>query len=216
MIVRAIDGRYLGHPLFFFHRKERPWQRVSPASKFMHSSCQGVQLQKLKHEMVTGKQNCNLFSSGLALTKECRAPVVSVSGPGALCVGAGALLSGPGAFCVQARPSVWGPGAHCVGPQRSLSRCAPAVSVSGPGAFGWFLRRGPGRPCAVNVGARHRLRRRRSSPTLFALGRSLCQAAVLLSYFAGPSSDPRATQPLLRAPATHPIAPSLLCAGPQL
>ena len=34
MIVRAIDGRYLGHPFLFSIEKERPWQRLSPASKF--------------------------------------------------------------------------------------------------------------------------------------------------------------------------------------
>ena len=92
MIVRAIDGRYLGHPLFFSIEKEWPWQRMSPASKFMQSSCQGVRIQKLKHEMVTGKQNCKLFSSaGLHSQKSvelrwplCRGPTLSASGSGAL------------------------------------------------------------------------------------------------------------------------------------
>ena len=33
--IRAIDGRYLGHPFFLFIGKERPWQRLSSASKFI-------------------------------------------------------------------------------------------------------------------------------------------------------------------------------------
>ena len=61
MTVRAIDGRYLGHPFFFSIEEELPWQRLSPASKFIQSSCQSFGIQKLEHEMVTGKQNCKLL-----------------------------------------------------------------------------------------------------------------------------------------------------------
>ena len=39
MIVRAIDGRFLGHPFFFSIKKERPWERLSPASKLIQSEC---------------------------------------------------------------------------------------------------------------------------------------------------------------------------------
>ena len=39
VIVRAIDGRFLGHPFFSpsTNFKERLWQRLSPASKHMQS-----------------------------------------------------------------------------------------------------------------------------------------------------------------------------------
>ena len=139
MIVRAIDGRFLGHPFFFSIEKERPWQRLSPASKHIQSEffihlCRAPPL------------------SGCL----CWAPALSVSGPGALCVGAWRSLcrglalsvSGPGALCV--RPwcslcralalSVSGPGALCVGPVLSVSGpgalCrAVVLSVSGPGTL---------------------------------------------------------------------------------
>ena len=53
------------------------------------------------------------------------APALSVSGPGALCVGLSRCLSGPGALCVGPRRSLWGPVLA-----RSL-RQAPVLSVSG-------------------------------------------------------------------------------------
>ena len=91
----------------------------------------------------------------------CQALALSVSGPGALCVGPRfraptLFVSGPGAVCFGARRSlcrrlalsVSGPGAVCVWPRRylyqgpSLSRSfcrslcrAPALSVSGRGAL---------------------------------------------------------------------------------
>ena len=37
MIVGALDGRFLGHPFLFSIEKERPWQRLSPASKLRRS-----------------------------------------------------------------------------------------------------------------------------------------------------------------------------------
>ena len=80
-----------------------------------------------------------------ARRSQCQTPVLSalsVSGPGALCVGAPALsVSGSGAFRVAPRRSLCrilalslsGSGALCVGLQRSLCR-APALCLSGPGA----------------------------------------------------------------------------------
>ena len=117
----------------------------------MQSSCQGIRIQKLKHEMVTGKQNCKLFSSaGLHSQKSvklrwslCRGPGLSASGPGEAPRRAPALsgsasgpalsVSGPGALSVGAGALSVGAGALCRGP-RFLCRglALSALSVSGP------------------------------------------------------------------------------------
>ena len=129
MIVRAIDGRYLGHPCFFSIEKERPWQRLSPASKFIQSSCHGFSTQKLKHEMVTGKQSCKLFlSAGLHSPK-------SVESSGGLCVGAQrSLCRGSDALCRGPALSVSEPGGLCVGARRSLRRARHCL-CGGPALF---------------------------------------------------------------------------------
>ena len=107
MIVRAIDGRYLNHPFFCSIEEELPWQRLSPASKFIQSSCQSFGIQKLKHEVVTGKQNCKLFSSAglrpqtnVELQRPVGAPHSLCRAP-TLCVGAQrSLCRGPALLCV--------------------------------------------------------------------------------------------------------------------
>ena len=69
----------------------------------------------------------------------CRAPALSVSGPGALCVGPGAVSLSVSCPAI----SVSSPVALCVRARRSLCR-GPALSVWGPGVGAWrSLRRAP-------------------------------------------------------------------------
>ena len=92
MIVRAIDGRFLGHP-FFLHRK-----RMAMATAAVSVQAHTIRICKRKFTSIT--------------------PALSVSGPGALCVGPRRLSLSVGASAL------------CVGPRRSLRR-APALFASG-------------------------------------------------------------------------------------
>ena len=154
MIVRAVDGRFLDHPFLFSIEKERPWQRPSPASKFIQSSCQGFGIKNSNMKCNLKAKLQTVFVSRLALTNEFRAPVVSVSEANALCLGPALSVSGPGAALCRA-PALSGrlcvgPGALCVGPRPSLPRrclChGSALSVSGPALCV---------PGALCVGAQH-------------------------------------------------------------
>ena len=166
--------------------------------------------------MVTGKQNCKLFSSaGLHSQKSvelrwslCRSPMLSVSRPGTLCVGPDALCRGPAL-------SVSGPGTVlcrapalcsrlCVGAWRSLCHgptlCMGPALLSGPAVSG---------PCALCVGALS-VWARRSLPALcrgtsgnLSVGarRSLCRGRRSVS---GPGS-------LCRGPTLSVSECSALC-----
>ena len=148
----------------------------------------------------------------------------SVSGPGALCVGARALcraparfVSGPGADLCWAL-FVAGPGAPCVGARRICQ--AWAVSVSAPGALcrapALFVS-GP----ALCVGARRSLCRdpalsvgsRRRGPAVLSQD-SVCQVpAVCVS---GPSAFCLSGRSFCRGPALCVAAQRSLCQGPAL
>ena len=154
----------------------------------MQSSCQGVRVQPLKHEMVTGKQSCKLFSSaGLHSQKSvelrwslCRGPALSASRRGAalcrapavsdrLCVGARrSRCRAPALSLSRLALSVSGPAAACVGP--ALSVWGPALSASGPNALcRGVLRRSLCRGAALSM----------SGPGN--LCRGLCQGPAVLS-----------------------------------
>ena len=153
MIVRAIDGRFVGHPFFLSIEKERPWQRLSKASKHIQSEffihvCRAPPLSRC----LCRAQALSVSGPGPAARCQgpagprrslCRGPALfvsrpgAVSGPGALCVRARRSVSGsvlgPGgplpALCVSLSSAVSVPGTLCVGPRRSL-RQPPQRSLS--------------------------------------------------------------------------------------
>ena len=154
MIVRAIDGRFLGHPFIFSIEKERPWQRLSPRPESRIGHRRSLSLRVGPRRFLCRGPTLSVWAprSLCRAPALCQASALSVSGPGALCR-ASALLSGPGAPCSGpgslGRGSVWGfggSGALCVESRRSLCR-ASALSGSGPNT----LSVGPGALC---VGAR--------------------------------------------------------------
>ena len=192
MIVRAIDGRYLGHPFFVSIEKERQWQLLLPASKFKQSSRQSFWISK--HEMVAGELNCKLFS---ACTHK------RVSSSGALCVGARrSLCRARRSLAVSVfgarRARCVGPRAlcRCVGPRRSLCR-GPALSMSGPALCVSVSMSGP----ALSV----------SSP---ALSVKICVGAQQSSPGALCVVAQQAPGALCRGPALSVSGPALSVSGP--
>ena len=74
MIIRAIDRRYLGHPFIFSIPKERPWQRLSPASKFIklqiHTTSTGTTSKTLILEQQSPAAAGFSFSGSTTLVQE--------------------------------------------------------------------------------------------------------------------------------------------------
>ena len=105
----------------------------------------------------------------------CRAPALSASGPGALCVGRGPGLSvsGSGALCRGPALSVSGPNAlFCVEARRSVCRhpSSPRVPSSDPRATHLALRAPSSDPCATHP-ARHVLFFQERAPNLTVWGK---------------------------------------------
>ena len=235
MIVRAIDGRFVGHPFFLSIQKERPWQRLSQASKHVPSEffihlCRAPPLSRCL----------------------CRAQALSVSGPGPAARAQGSLfVSWPGGASAVSALSVSGPGALRVpGPALSVSgsvlgtggplptlclSLSPAVSASGPGPFGALqrslcprsLRQAPQRfpdafcvgppwslcrPSALYVGARRSLCQAR---------RSLCGGSAIWFSVSGAlrqstCQSPGALYVGARRSSLRRGRPGALCVGPAL
>ena len=130
-----------------------PGCRQRPNSYSLHAKVFESKNSNMK--LSQESKTATVFDSRLALTKECRAPVVSVSDPTL-------SVSRPGSVCVGPQRSVSGPSAVCVGPRRcsvsgsgtlrpSLCR-GLLLSVSGPGALYVGARRSlyPGAPKYAN------------------------------------------------------------------
>ena len=194
MIVRAIDGRYLGHQFPF--SIEREWRKrtamaTGVASIQIHTIFMPRFLNPEKSNMKWKResQTANCFrqqacthkrvssSGGLCVGAQrsvCRGPALSVSGRGALCVGPRRSLSlsvsGPDSLSLGARSSL------CRGPALSVSGSAPSVSLCRvPALFLWgpALCRAPvsvsaalfvSGPSALVGGSRHRARWERTAP----------------------------------------------------
>ena len=225
MIVRAIDGRFLGHPFF------------SPSKKKRHGNgCR--QRPLIQTVRILSIYNVEFTSTPV----RCRAPVLSVSGPAALSLsvsGSSALCRAPSLLCqgqslCRARRSlcrgpalsVSGPGALCVRARRS-----PALCVSGPDTLSLSVSgsvSGPRSPATVCVGPR---RFSVSGPGALCVGalRSLCRAPAL--SVSGPALCVGARRSrhclcrgpaLSRSPGSGPgalaplsVEPGTLCVGPR-
>ena len=126
-----------------------------------------------------------------------RAPALSVSGPGALCVGARRSVSGPGALCVGPCVGPWrsvsGPGAVCVGLCRApcqapAAQRSPGTLCVGPGAL--FVR----------------------APLSRFLCRDLCRAPALSLRSPCRAGERRAPA---RSICLRPVAPALSVSAPR-
>ena len=144
MIVRAIDGRYLGHPFFCSIEKSGHGNgcRQRPNSYNLHAKVFESKNSNMKWQLESKTTNCfrqqacthrRVSSSGGfcvgAQRSLCRGPALSVSGSDAPCRGPALSVSGPGAALCRA-PAL--SGRLCVGRRRHGDRRGLTQRALGP------------------------------------------------------------------------------------